>query len=111
MTTVTVLYKGERIVGFTAKGHAGYAAQGEDIVCSAVSALTQTAYLGISEFVEADVSVDQSDGRLRLELPSSLSDEERGKAELILGTMLLGLRAVEENYSDYLKIVKREVKA
>ena len=31
------------------------------------------------------------------------------QAELILGTMLLGLRSVEQDYSDYLKLTEREV--
>lgn len=111
MTTITVHYKGNRIVGFRAKGHTGYAQSGEDIVCAAVSALTQTAYLGIAELAGADVDMSTSDGEFRLFLPEGLVPEKREKAELILGTMLLGLRSIEENYSDYLKIVEREVKA
>ena len=111
MTAITVHYMGERIKGFTAKGHSGYAEAGEDIVCAAVSALTQTAYLGLTELVKADVDCSQRDGELRVMLPDRLPEEQGEKAELILGTMLLGLRAIEENYSDYLKIHKREVKA
>lgn len=111
MTGITVHYKGGNIVGFTAKGHSGYAERGEDIVCAAISALTQTAYLGITELAGADVDFSVRDGELRLMLHDGLSPETKEKAELILGTMLLGLRSVEENYSDHLKIVKREVKA
>ena len=111
MTVITVCYRDGRIAGFKAKGHSGYAERGEDIVCAAISALTQTAYLGITELVKAEVEFSVSDGGLRLMLPSSLGEEKREQAELVLGTMLLGLRSVEEKYSDYLKIIKREVKA
>ncbi len=111
MTVITVHYSGQHIVGFTAKGHSGYAESGEDIVCAAISALTQTAYLGITEFVSEKVDFSMKDGALRLYLPEGLEPEKREKAELILGTMVLGLRSVEENYSDYLKLIKREVKA
>lgn len=111
MTRITVRYSCGRPVGFTAKGHSGYADKGEDIVCAAVSALTETAYLGITEIVGADVDAEQKDGELRLTLKPDVSGESREKAELILETMLLGLRSIEENYSDYLKILKREVKA
>ena len=45
MVTVTMLRKGGRTVGFLSAGHAGYGEAGEDIVCSAISALTQTCYL------------------------------------------------------------------
>ena len=110
MATVTVNYRCGRPAGFRAKGHTGYASSGEDIVCAAVSALTQTAYLGLAEYV-GGVTAEQSDGELRVSLPEALSPEGQRAAELILGTMLLGLGSIEENYSDYLKIVKKEVKA
>ena len=47
MTVITVLKKHGRLVGFEAKGHSGYAEAGEDIVCAAVSAVMQTAVIGI----------------------------------------------------------------
>ena len=111
MTVITVHYRGQSIVGITAKGHSGYAEYGEDIVCAAISALTQTAYLGIAEYVSEEVDFNMKDGGLRIMLPSGLSPERREKAELILGTIVLGLRSIEENYSDHLKLIKREVKA
>ena len=36
-------------MGFTASGHSGFAERGHDIVCAAVSALTQTCELGLSD--------------------------------------------------------------
>lgn len=111
MTRITVLYDSGHITGFTAKGHSGYADRDYDIVCAGVSALTQTAYLGITQIAGAEVDFDQQDGVLRLKLGDKLSEKQREQAELILGTMVLGLSSIEENYSDYLKLIKREVKA
>ncbi len=111
MTTITVLEKKGSVKGFHAEGHSGYADHGEDIVCAAVSALTQTAYLGLTELTDAEVMIDQRDGELHLELKPGITPAAEEKAELILGTMLLGLRAIEENYTGYLKIIKKEVKA
>ena len=37
MTTVTFLTEEARIIGFDAEGHSGYAEEGEDIVCAAVT--------------------------------------------------------------------------
>ena len=99
MTTVTVYLKCGRPAGFEAKGHTGYAGSGEDIVCAAVSALTQTAYLGLAEYVGSGVSAAQSDGALRVKLPKGLSEEQLERAELILGTMLLGLGDTAERPS------------
>ena len=39
-----------RLCGFIVEGHADYAEEGSDIVCAAVSALTQTALLGIIRY-------------------------------------------------------------
>lgn len=109
MTGITVLYHNGRIVGFEAKGHSGYAEHGEDIVCAAVSALTQTAVIGISELTECPAKTDISDGKLLLKLDHSVECKDFEKAQLILGTMLLGLRSIEQEYSNYLKLKEREV--
>ena len=111
MTVITVLYDAGHIIGFEAKGHTGYADRDYDIVCAGVSSLTQTAYLGITELAGAEADIYQGDGVLRLRLGRQLTKKQREKAELILGTMVIGLRSIEENYSDYLKLIKREVKA
>ena len=41
MTTLTLLKSRTKWVGFCCSGHSGYADAGEDIVCAAISALTQ----------------------------------------------------------------------
>ena len=38
--------------GFIVKGHADYAPYGEDIICSAVSAIVQTAQMGLERLAE-----------------------------------------------------------
>ncbi len=42
-------------------------------------------------------------------LEKTVKGSKLQQAELILGTMLLGLRSVEQDYSDYLKLTEREV--
>ena len=58
MTHVTLIRDRSGLVGFEAKGHTGYADEGSDIVCSAVSALTQTAALGINEVLKIQTALD-----------------------------------------------------
>lgn len=109
MTEITVWSKRGRLVGFDAIGHTGYAEAGEDIVCAAVSAITQTAVIGITEVLKAPCALDISDGELHLMLGKTVKGKQFEQAELILGTMLAGLRSIETDYSDYLKLEKREV--
>ena len=56
MITITMHRDKEyRYTGFTISGHADYAEEGSDIVCAAVSALSQTALLGLMEYASKDV--------------------------------------------------------
>ena len=109
MTRITIYCRGNTYVGFCMEGHSGYAEAGEDIVCAAVSAITQTAAMGVSELVRCPAALEIKDGGLYLMLEKTVKGSKLQQAELILGTMLLGLRSVEQDYSDYLKLTEREV--
>ena len=41
MTTVRLIKNGGNIVGFDVSGHSGYADEGSDIVCAAVSSVVE----------------------------------------------------------------------
>ena len=109
MTRITIYCRDNTYIGFCMEGHSGYADAGEDIVCAAVSAITQTAAMGISELVRCPAALEIKDGGLYLMLEKTVKGSKLQQAELILGTMLLGLRSVEQDYSDYLKLTDREV--
>ena len=114
MVTVTMLRKDKRTVGFTSTGHANFAEAGEDIVCSAISALTQTCYLGLVQVVglkegeDLAVSIDELEG-----MHCVLAGDTRGvrldRAELLFLTMEAGLCSIQESYQKSIKIRHREV--
>lgn len=79
-----------KISGFSVTGHSGLAARGQDIVCAGVSALTQTALLGIGEHLHRKVDFDMASGKLKVELKSVPDD----LTEAILRTMYLGLTEI-----------------
>jgi uncharacterized protein YsxB (DUF464 family) len=114
MVTVTMLRKGGRTVGFTSSGHAGYGEAGEDIVCSAISALTQTCYLGLTSVVgfregeELSLSIDEQKG-MSCVLAGDTCGERLDKAELLFMTMEAGLKSIQDAYRNSLKIRHREV--
>src|SRR5690625_4590181 len=88
------------IVGFFASGHAEYAPKGEDIVCAAVSALTQTALLGLQHHIgiAVEVTIDDDAGELHCTLPTSLHETKATYAQVILETMCTGIQAIAEQY-------------
>ena len=108
MTRIRIFHSGGKITGFEAKGHSGYADEGSDIVCSAISVLTQSAVMGLIDVAKIPVEYSVEDGSLSCNLPK-LNEEDRKKADMILETMLLGLRSIQEDYHGYLKITEREV--
>lgn len=49
MTTVTFHMDGERIVGFTVQGHSGYADEGSDIICAAVTSAVRLTECAVND--------------------------------------------------------------
>ncbi len=92
--------------GFRALGHTGYAAHGSDIVCAAVSALTQTAALGLTEVLGIDclVQVDESKGSLLCLLPQGLTTGDWTQSQLVLNILYQGLLATEMEYGKHVSV-------
>ena len=109
-----MLQKQGRTVGFTSAGHANCGEAGEDIVCSAISALTQTCYLGLVQVIglregaQVAVSIDETKG-MTCVLAGDTRGERLDRAELLFLTMEAGLRSIQESYRKSLKIRHREV--
>jgi uncharacterized protein YsxB (DUF464 family) len=93
---------------FTIKGHSGFAAKGKDIVCAAVSAVAYTAAGALAEL--AGVSdYTEKDGFMKCSIPPGISAENRTKADIILETLAIGLKQIEEAYKEYVVVVEEEV--
>lgn len=54
MLRVTFLKEKDNILSFKIKGHASFAENGKDIVCSAISVLSQTTLASLLEIVKID---------------------------------------------------------
>ncbi len=73
-------------LGFSFRGHAGYAAHGSDIVCAAVSSVAYMTANTIIEImkIDADVVVNE-DGAMTLRIPEESAEKTK---ELLLGLEL-----------------------
>ena len=109
-----MLRRGGRTVGFSSAGHAGFGEAGEDIVCSAICALTQTCYLGLvgvvglKEGEDLACSIGESEG-MHCVLAGDTRGERLDRAELLFLTMEAGLNSIRESYRKSLNIRHREV--
>ncbi len=108
MIRVEVFYDESVIKGFTIYGHANMASPGEDLVCASVSALGQTALLGLDDYLDSKPRwrIDDA-GYLECWLPEDLTEDEFHAAQVIIHTMELGLVAIGKTYGQYLKVSKR----
>ena len=109
MITVTVTRENGNSVGFTVKGHANMGEYGEDLVCAAVSAIVQTAILGITEVCHIPAGVSIEEGQTRCILTKDATDEQLQHAAIVFDTMITGLKSVQASYPKTLKFRNKEV--
>lgn len=101
MTHVDVKRNGVgQIIECHFQGHAGAAPYGEDIVCAAISMLSQTSILGLHEVAKQAMEYQMKDGELHILLSEPIN--ESGQA--ILETMFLGIKNVADQYSDFVRV-------
>ena len=82
------------ITGFSAVGHASEdGQQGSDIYCAAVSAITQTACIGLEEVAKVKLKLNMHSGYLSVHLAPE--EAARETCRTILNTMLLGLASFD----------------
>lgn len=97
------------IHGFEISGHSGYAERGSDIICAGVSALIETTAMALETLIgiPVDVTMDYDSGYLKCTWSNEPKKNE--KTDLLIQTMILGLEQIQEEYPEYLKVLKVEV--
>lgn len=103
MIKIQIVCQDGAVVRVLANGHAGYAESGSDIVCAAVSAVMETALLGLKKVagVTVDSVRDEKKGFLEFWLKTDAA--EKRDCQVILQTMLAGITDLTESWSRYIK--------
>ena len=107
MTHVTFHRSRERqgIRGFTVEGHAGAAEAGEvDLVCCAVSVLTDTTANALTRVAGIEPVIGEGDGQLACFLPAGLDEAQWATAQIIFATMESGITDIASQYSSYIRL-------
>lgn len=81
------------------KGHAGYAPSGQDIVCAAISTLVQVFIASVEQLTTDNLKCDISAGNAVIRY-RNLTES----AHILLDSFFIGIRAVADEYPDYVKI-------
>ena len=109
MITVTVTRENGSPVGVHVSGHANMGEYGEDLVCAAVSAVVQTAILGITEVCHIQAGVSVEEGNTTCILEKDANPDEIQRAGIVFNTMIAGLRSIQASYPGTLKFRNKEV--
>ncbi|MBQ3864687.1 MAG: ribosomal-processing cysteine protease Prp [Clostridia bacterium] len=110
MIHVHVFTDQELITGFVAEDHAGFAEEGEDIVCAGVSVLTITAINALEAFeIECEKHVTEGEEpRIELEVKENSDPRKMHDAQVILRTMVIGLADIAQQYPEYVQVMHEE---
>ena len=92
------------IIKFSLEGHAGFAKSGNDIVCAAVSAITNMIIMGFEKLNIVPDFEKNDGGYLSLELPNNLTDEQKGKIQFLLDCMTEEFMDIQKNYKKNVKV-------
>ncbi|GGF88498.1 ribosomal-processing cysteine protease Prp [Paenibacillus aceti] len=105
MIIVSVLRQvDDSIVGFKVSGHANYADHGKDIVCAGVSAITVGTVNSIEELAGVAMECQMKSGFLNAKLPADVKTEASDQVQLLLSSMVVMLKSIEDSYGTYIQI-------
>ena len=112
MTTVKIFKNKQIITGFVVSGHSGYAEEGSDIICSAISTLAQSVCVGLENVLnlKPEIKIDVNNAYLSCFINKNVQDEKVqtlfNTFEQTLNLLLLG----DKKFKRYIKLeVKNEI--
>ena len=103
MIDIYIKKSGDDIEEVTVSGHERESV-GKDIICSAVSAIIQTALSGLLYYGNDSIFWKIQKGMLFIKVKEGIDKENRMIFNIILLTTILGLKRIAEEYSDEITI-------
>lgn len=108
MIRVKSIRKKQKIVCISLEGHSGYSEEGSDIVCSAVTTISCAIGDGILNVLNIKANCLAKEGCIHIDIENN-SPEEIDRCQVLMETLLLGLKNIESNYGGYIKVHEEEV--
>ena len=93
MIEIGVAVTGDRVREVLVTGHGG-GKTGSDIICAAVSAITETALAGLLHYDPKGVTWKMREGYISIQV----KDASETSIAAIMTTMILGLKQIEQEY-------------
>jgi hypothetical protein len=98
------------IWGFEIKGHSGFAECGKDIVCAGISALAYAALGALEQLAGLDCCCKcEEEGHMICNIPNDTQEHLKPLIKIILETVIIGMKQIENSYSEHVLIEEQEV--
>ena len=102
----------KKVTGFEISGHAGYAEEGSDIICAAVSAIAYTAvgYFSEKKIGDSKPRYSEKDGYMRFkpDIDSYAESDDKISAYAVMEATCLGFKQIEYSYGkEYIEVIDK----
>jgi len=98
------------VSSYVVDGHAEYDEPGRDIVCASASAIAVGTYNAIESLLDLKPRYVMRKGLMRVDLEGlePLPEEKRQQLSLLLESMIVMLRTIEQSYGDYIAVTDKQ---
>ncbi len=101
------------IIEYEVSGHSGFDDYGRDILCAAISVLSQTTILALEKVCNISQNdmkfcVDEKTGYLKVSLSETLTKNQRESANIVLETMIVGMEDLASQYPKHMNLIEEE---
>ncbi|NLC84594.1 MAG: ribosomal-processing cysteine protease Prp [Ruminococcaceae bacterium] len=97
------------IRSFAATGHAGYAPEGSDIICAAITAIATTTIGSLMDIAKLNISYRTEPGDIYCETPppEEMPSGQYLIARTLMDSLALGCRQIEASYGQkYVRVIE-----
>lgn len=104
MVKIKVKQDALSVLQITMSGHAGYAPHGQDLVCAGASSIAVGMMNALDEMTPGTCTFQMKEGYLDI-LVTKVTDD----SQLLLRTLIIQLKTLQETYRKHIKITDQEV--
>lgn len=104
MVKVNVIRKHLTIQNITIRGHAGYADQGQDLVCAGVSSISVGMMNALDQLTPETCDFSMKDADIEIQVIRDTTENQ-----LLLESLIIQLKTLKESYKTYVQINEQEV--
>ncbi len=110
MTTITFRSEGNRIIGFDSQGHSGYAEEGEDIVCAAITSAIRLVEATLNDVLglAASVKIREEDTFISIRLPGGLSELAESTSQTLMTGLMVYFAQLHDEFPDNIEVMEEE---